>query len=224
MARLRAGLSHSGRRIVHLALLSLLSSSGWGALVFAETRVTHEAGFDDVSFEAVFPFINEGDEPVEILQVHSSCGCTVPSLEKNRYEPGENGEITAVFEFGGRTGLQQKLIQVATDAGRHQLSLQVEIPVKWSMDRRALVWRGEDEREPQEVEIRFHYGLPLSIEAIEIDREHFGISHSWLQDGGKLLLQFTPTESADPGVYRAALKLRYAAGESLTLPVYLRVI
>ncbi|MGH7173861.1 MAG: DUF1573 domain-containing protein [Gemmataceae bacterium] len=38
-----------------------------------------------------FTVINRGSEPVEITDVHPSCGCLAPKMEKRRLNPGESG-------------------------------------------------------------------------------------------------------------------------------------
>ncbi|MCT4628461.1 DUF1573 domain-containing protein [Winogradskyella sp.] len=40
-----------------------------------------------------FTFINEGDAPLLITKVKTSCGCTVPSYSKAPILPGESGEL-----------------------------------------------------------------------------------------------------------------------------------
>ena len=50
-----------------------------------------------------FAFRNIGDDPVTIMRVTSSCGCTTPRLDKRTYAPSESGAITARFEIGQRS-------------------------------------------------------------------------------------------------------------------------
>ena len=40
-----------------------------------------------------FTVINRGSEPVEITDVHPSCGCLAPKLEKRRLQPGESTQL-----------------------------------------------------------------------------------------------------------------------------------
>jgi len=117
-------------------VLACLLSLAEGRLVFESEEIEFEAKLEDTRSEVVFRFRNEGDEPVKIVGLHSSCGCTVPSLEKRDYAPGESGEIRAMFDFGKRTGLQHKRVRVQTDEvprGMYQLGFKTTIPVWGSM-------------------------------------------------------------------------------------------
>jgi hypothetical protein len=40
-----------------------------------------------------FAFTNAGSEPLTIADVHTSCGCLVPTLRQRVYQPGERGDL-----------------------------------------------------------------------------------------------------------------------------------
>ena len=75
-------------------------------------RINYTASIADDKAEVAFRFTNTGDLPVTIESVRTSCGCTTAKLDKHIYQPGETGEVTAVFAFGDRTGAQHKRITV----------------------------------------------------------------------------------------------------------------
>jgi hypothetical protein len=62
----------------------------------------------------VFKFTNNSDKTLRIT-ARGSCGCTVPTLAKDSYAPGEAGEITAKFNPKRRNGHQTKQITVMFD-------------------------------------------------------------------------------------------------------------
>jgi hypothetical protein len=126
-------------------------------LVFESTRIEQQAGFLDERSEAVFRFTNEGDAELTIERLQSSCGCTVPQLEKRTYAPGESGEIKALFTFGARLGTQQKRVTVITnEAGRsvHNLEFITHIPVWADIQPKLVRWTVGQEPVPQEVRVR----------------------------------------------------------------------
>jgi hypothetical protein len=45
----------------------------------------------------VYKFKNTGNELLKISDVKSPCGCTIPSLTKKEYAPGESGEINVTY-------------------------------------------------------------------------------------------------------------------------------
>lgn len=64
---------------------------------------------DTEPVEHVFNFTNVSDRDITIA-VAASCGCTVPTLEKTTYKPGENGKVTARFDPHSRQGNQSKTL------------------------------------------------------------------------------------------------------------------
>jgi hypothetical protein len=141
---------HSSSLSSHIAgvLISLLFLAHplHAKLEFSETIVRHKAKPTDEKMEAAFRFKNTGDAPVLIIKLGSSCGCTVPQLKKNRYLPGESGEITAIFTFGDRVGKQEKQIMVTTSESEAPLVLTMEtdIPDLLSVTPRSLFFHPQD--------------------------------------------------------------------------------
>ena len=67
-----------------------------------------------------FEFTNTSDKAVRI-SARGSCGCTVPKLEKDVYQPGETGQIQVRFSPLGRNGPQHKTVAVTiSDAQTNQ--------------------------------------------------------------------------------------------------------
>jgi len=65
--------------------------------------------------DAVFKFTNTGSEPLIISDVKTSCGCTASDYPKEPVEPGQTGEIKAVFDTSGQSGSQSKNVTVVTN-------------------------------------------------------------------------------------------------------------
>ena len=64
-----------------------------------------------------FSFINSGDAPLIIADVHSPCGCTVAKdWPKEAIEPGKGGVIVVEFDSTDRIGHQDKKIDVVTNS------------------------------------------------------------------------------------------------------------
>ena len=47
-----------------------------------------------------FKFKNTGDALLKISKVHAPCGCTVPTLTRKEFAPGESGTLTVIFRAG----------------------------------------------------------------------------------------------------------------------------
>lgn len=81
-------------------------------LIFKET--THDFGNmrkNSVS-NAQFEFTNTGNTSLNIRAIKPNCGCTIISLEKYDFAPGESGKIEVQFDATGRKGTQQKSIVI----------------------------------------------------------------------------------------------------------------
>ena len=90
----------------------LTVTSAWAVLDFKTKRVTHEAKPKEKQFEAVFSFKNTGKHPIVITKVDSNCGCISAKTDKERYEKGESGKVTATFKIGSAEGVQTKSISL----------------------------------------------------------------------------------------------------------------
>lgn len=123
-------------------------------LKWERTRLSVPAEVGQEEVVGIYQFTNTGDEPVTILRTQSSCGCTVPKLEKETYAPGESGELKAIFTVGDRTGHQRKILTVTTDNHAHpvtRLIFETSIPEVVSIKPKMVHWRRGDEPEWQEV-------------------------------------------------------------------------
>lgn len=63
-----------------------------------------------------FKFKNTGKTPLIITNAEASCGCTVPEFPREPVVPGAEGTIRVVFDSAGRTGMQNKLITLTSNA------------------------------------------------------------------------------------------------------------
>ncbi len=77
----------------------------------------------------VFKFKNVGTEPLVIKNVKPACGCTTPDWTKDPVPPGGEGKIEVVFDSQGRTGIQNKSVEVFanTDPEVHTLKFKGEV-------------------------------------------------------------------------------------------------
>ncbi len=68
---------------------------------------------EPLSFE--FQVKNAGDAPLEISDVKSSCGCTVPTKPKSPLAPGESDTVKISFDSVKRHGAQSQTVTFATN-------------------------------------------------------------------------------------------------------------
>lgn len=79
-----------------------------------------------------FVFVNEGNAPLVIENVATSCGCTAALASEDRIPPGKEGRIKASFDTRGYAGSVVKYIYVESNdasGGRRELKVTAEIDV-----------------------------------------------------------------------------------------------
>ena len=59
---------------------------------------------------------NRGKKDLQILNVETTCGCTVPTYDKKPIAPGKTADIVVVFNSEGKSGKQNKGITVVSNA------------------------------------------------------------------------------------------------------------
>lgn len=86
----------------------------FGTIREADGRVSH-----------TFTGENRGDKPVVLLDVVTSCGCTVPRFSRKPVRPGERTEIVVTFDPANRPGTFVKELGVYSSERRKIASLTI---------------------------------------------------------------------------------------------------
>ena len=76
-----------------------------------------------------FKFKNTGFHPLMIAKTDVTCGCTVPNYPEEPIAPGNDGEITVVFNTSGKSGFQQKNIIVHANSLPEAVSIGIEADI-----------------------------------------------------------------------------------------------
>jgi len=91
-----------------------------GQITFEET--SHD--FGDIQqgtvVEYTFKFQNTGNAPFVISNVRTTCGCTATQWPREPIAAGQTAEITAQFNSTGKSGAQNKVITVISNAQNAQ--------------------------------------------------------------------------------------------------------
>ncbi|MCC5932005.1 MAG: DUF1573 domain-containing protein [Cyclobacteriaceae bacterium] len=92
---------------------------------------SHEFGdiFQGDKVQHTFSFTNNGNAPLVLNGVLTTCGCTAPVWTKEPVLPGEEGKITIVFNSAGRVGWQNKIITVRSNAESGDVRLKISAMV-----------------------------------------------------------------------------------------------
>jgi hypothetical protein len=79
-----------------------------------------------------FKFTNKGSAVLKIERVQTSCGCTGATVgEKTEYKKNESGEIKITFNTQGRSGHQEKMINIfSNDPESPQKDLKISCEIE----------------------------------------------------------------------------------------------
>ena len=193
-------------RLTPLLLSSLMLISSRmdvrAGLVFERGHLDIAAVVTATQTEAVFPFHVEEDRPVFITGIKSSCECTEGRSERKAYQPGEKGEIRAIFKHGERVGEQFKSITVRTDeqgVGPQRLSFKVVIPRVVEVTPVALFWEAGGTGQAKEIQIVFPDDKFPPVEVVIVgERKNVDAGLRCVEQGKKYVLTVTPHSTSEP--------------------------
>lgn len=203
-------------------LLLLLSPWTQAALVFEKTTVTLDPKTPAAHLDTEFAFKNDGATPTTVLEVSSSCGCTVPALEKKTYAASEKGILKVGFDAGDRQGPQNRTVTLRTDAGTQVLTLIVNLPVRSVLTPRLHFFRPPDTG-GKDTLVTYSNDLPVTLDSVTSSDPVFTVTSVAEKEGAvykiTAKLASTPATAA-----RATVLVRShgASGASYLDTYYLR--
>ena len=77
-----------------------------------------------------FHFVNEGNAPLLISEVGSSCGCTVGDYPREPIAPGKSGAIKVTYDSAGHHGFQSRILTVMSNTNPAKTTLRIKGQVK----------------------------------------------------------------------------------------------
>src|SRR5438094_10415563 len=144
-----------------------------------------------------FKYQNTGNNPVRFKSVRTSCGCTVAQTQKEEVEPGGNGEITATFNIGDRTGTQVKTVTVETDDpanARTVLTLRTIIPQQLEISPTFVFWKQGDKPDPKTITVKV--GKDFTVKHIKVTSSSPDFQATVEEKGnGELKIDVQPQET-----------------------------
>lgn len=165
------------------------------------------ATIEDTELKIVYAFKNEGDQPVTVTNISSTCGCIEASTNRTTYAPGQDGVVETIFALGTFIGTHQKIVYVDTaapDAQRYRLTVTVNIPEVVSIEPKVAQWKVGEEATEKVVDIKF-LAKPLNITKIETTRPQFTFEKEVVEEGRHYRITLKPTSTEEP--IMGALKL-----------------
>jgi Protein of unknown function (DUF1573) len=159
-----------------------------------------------------FKYQNTGKEPVHLKSVKTSCGCTAAQSQKDQVGPGENGEITATFSIGDRTGLQVKTVTVETDDPAHPvtvLTLKANIAQVLELQPNFLYWGAGEEPKPKTVIAKAGKDLPVKNLDVVNANPQFEVKTEKGSGPGEFKISVWPKETKSAAATTLTVKTDY---------------
>jgi Protein of unknown function (DUF1573) len=209
-----------------LLILVALSTNAIAQLRWENLEQKVTAGATDQFVVAKYQFTNTGNNPVTIIEVQPSCGCTTVQLAKKEYAPGESGELAARFEFAGRSGRQEKSIVVLTKDTINQpitLRLLVVIPEAVRIEPEVLFWRLSDEPKPKVIRVTVAADFPAKIVSIKSNNSEMRVDLKDLTPKKEVEVTVTPQNPGQPASTTLIIKTDYPVENRATYYAWAQV-
>jgi Protein of unknown function (DUF1573) len=174
-------------------------------LVFEQP--THDFGAVAPGSEnkCVFKFVNKGPGVLQISEVTKTCGCTVFSLAKKDYVPGEEGVIEASYNADRAPGARTRHLYVLSndkDNPRIELTIKANIAPK-------IVY----EPEKLDFAIRGEKAGVLDLTVRSLDDQNFAIT-SFNATGDAVTANFDPNQKATQFVLKTRIDTKKTGADS----------
>lgn len=172
------------------------------ALQFEAEEIEHAPEPADELVTVVYRYRNTSDQPVRFTGGETNCDCLKAEPDKLLLQPGESGEMRALFALGSMVGRQRKRVTLLTEeAGRPQrydLFVVMDIPILVRIEPDVMRWTVGADPEPQVFDLRMTGDEPLNVTAVDSTRPGFEWELETLEQGRHYRLQVTPDSTARP--------------------------
>ena len=122
---------NSGEKKARIASAALADTARYTTIEWLDSARDFGKIPEGQKLDVAFRFRNTGTTPLVIGQVRPSCGCTIAEQPQEPIAPGNEGQIKAVFNSEGRSGINHKTLFVtANTKGRQDYSLQFVVEVE----------------------------------------------------------------------------------------------
>jgi hypothetical protein len=188
---------------------SAVEDSGSRGLAFE----SHELDLGKIteSTNCVFKFANLSDEQIEVIEIHTSCGCAGVKSDRNSYSPGESGVLSIIVEpRPDRPGFNRFGIRCAYRLSRSSSTKEAHLYVKFINQNSLLI--------PSRVSVLSSPGLASTavFSLIDFREQHLDLLSAKCSIPGSTVTILQRPRSYDPGwSYQLAVTL----GEDSNLKV-----
>ena len=199
---------------VFLCMLMTAATAG-ARIEWKQTEAILQVHPTQVSEDAVFEFINTGDEPVSFSDIRITCGCLVARPLKPSYAPGEQGRLVITLNLKNRYGKQRKKVFAHTHAGQKtELTVAADIPRAFTVKSPLVNWRKGDDSPEKRVVLRNPNAIPIKLLSITSSNELLPAEFKTVREGFEYEVVVHRKPGAEPA--RAVIRIRTEPPPGLT--------
>jgi Protein of unknown function (DUF1573) len=185
-----------------VAVPFLITAVAHAQCEWAQTVKSLDATVYETAVQAQFTFTDVGNNPVTVLQVKPSCGCTIYKLSKTILYPKETGQLDLVIQLGNQVGQFDKTVAVITDDGSGSdlttiLTIKINLPSPLTISPAFVSWQRGKPATPQVVRITWRGKTPIHITSITSSHRVIHTSLAPAKDGDGYNLTIWPTDTQE---------------------------
>ena len=193
--------------------LTLASVPAFAALDWDRSEIEQHADIGKPLPPYVFTCVNSGAAAITITELHPSCGCLAPALDKKTLAPGESARLTVAFDRTGYIGETVRFIRIITDelpgGKEYALQLTADLPDALEFTPRLIVWKQGEPVKPKSIDIKANLPAGVKLTSATINRTDVTVKLVTLKKGKRYRLDITPSSTGTP--FLAVVTLHPAA-------------
>jgi hypothetical protein len=165
-------------------------------IVFEQTTYDFGAVAPSSQNPCNFKFANKGEGVLKITEITKTCGCTVPTLEKKEYAPGEEGSIGVIYNADRTSGSRTRHLFVLSN---DPVNPRVELTIKASIAQKIAY-------EPDKLDytLRGANAGVLNLTVKSVDDQNFAIT-GFNATGDAISFDFDPNKKATKFVLKTKM-------------------
>ncbi len=188
-------------------------------LVFEKEKVFLKPTAAEEKVTATFAFTHKGARPILIKGVDANCGCLSAVADQPRYENGDRGKLTVVFEVGDREGKQSHQVWIDyieelapgekkfdpeargpsgedpndfIAPARKNLAVEIDIPVVVEIEPKMTSWKVGSAPELRKVTVTMNHLTPIHLRGVTSSRPDVKVETKTIKEGEKYVITLTP--------------------------------
>ena len=212
-------------RLVLVLVLVLAPAAARAELQWLKPAQDFQATPEQGKVEAHFAFKNTGTTTVTVKSITTSCGCTTATLDKKVYQPGEGGEIVAVYKFPFQHGALRKLVTVVTDDHPKEptiLDIRVFVHEPFEVKPALVYWRTGAAPEAKAVQLLAD-GYPVHVKSVTSSNPRLAATLQTVKAGEEYTVAIKPADTAQKESAEITVLTDFPAGAPHSYTIHARI-